>query len=318
MIPHQRQFLGAQREAAVWALGGAAGYAAAGAKPQLPQSSERLRHRLAQVQILERGEVAVDAAGGGVEPIPQRLEQRRVGEVEGVQQQLRALGGVVVQVRQVTVARHLGFRKMLGARRRPALQRSVAGNGEEELIVDGRQQDVSGQLHLQRGHLVGHLLAQIRQIEPFGDGLADLVNVRRQLLPVFTDAGVAGIVGGEFVQLHVEQASPLVDAVLDLGERLAADGGHQKGRRVHQVPGALGDAERRGHLRHAALVHAALGLAHPVEREPSHQAGHERERHRRAEAGVQLGGDPKARLRRLAEALPDGHRMASRNVSIGR
>ena len=146
----------------------------------------------------------------------------------------------------------------------------------------------------------------------------DGVDVVGQRLAAFANEVVPGILALQIAELVLEHAAPLVDARLGFGQRFGGAGGHQTRRRVDQTARALGDAERGRHLRHAAFVDAALRLAHAIEGEPRHQARHQRERHRRAEAGVQLRRDAEATARDLAQTFLQRHGTASRKVAMGR
>ena len=223
-----------------------------------------------------------------------------------------------MEVRQAAVVGHFRFGKVLAAPIRALVQGAVAGHGVEELIVNGGQQDVAGKLSLQQPHFVRYALPSRRQFEALRHGRLNGVDVVRQLLATFANDVVAGIFAVQLVQFLFEHAAALVDVGFDFGQRLGGIGGHETRRRVDQIAGALGDAERRRHLRHAALVDAALRLVHAVEREPRHQARHQRERHRRAEAGVQLRRDAEAAVRDCAQAFPQCHGTASRKVAMGR
>ena len=258
LIAHQRQLAAAQRETAVVA------------KAQLAQAREGRGDGLAHGDFRQGLEVAFDALHGGVEAVAERFQERRVREAEGVEQELRALGGVVVQVRKAAVVGHFRLRKVGGLRRRAPRQGAVAGDGVEELIVDGRQQDVARELGLQQPHLVRHALPSGRQPQPLRHGRLDGVDVVVQLLAAVLDAVVAGVFVAQGAQFLLELAAVRVDVRLGVGERFLGACRHQARGGVDQRAGALGDAEGGGHLRHAAFVHAPLRLAHAIEREPRH------------------------------------------------
>ena len=98
----------------------------------------------------------------------------------------------------------------------------------------------------------------------------------------------------QYGQLLLERRVGRADVDHDLAEIVLRRRGRQAGRGRDQRAAVLCHAERRRKLRHAAFVDGLLNLAHPVEQEPAHQAGRNRQDHGAADGEIELGGDPRA------------------------
>ena len=279
----QRQFLRSQGKAAVCG------------KAEVAQPGEHRRQSVRRRAVGQCREAPFRRADRGLEAVAQRFEQRRVGEVEGAAQHLRADRRIGEEAGQVPIARDFGFRKMLGARCRRRAKLPIAGDRVEQLIVDGRHQNVV-ELGLHGAEFRAHRSAAGRKREALRNGRLDGVDVGGQGGAAFADAAVPLVFAHERGKLALERLALGFDACRGGFERLRRLGSHDARRRRHQHPGALRDAERRGHLRHP-FVDAPLGVAHLVEGEPADQAGGHGEGGGRADASVELGGDARSARR---------------------
>ena len=109
------------------------------------QPGEDGRQFVVYGRAFQRRQVALNAADGRFEPLPQRFDERWVGKGEGVGQQLGGNVGVGLQFGQVAVAADFSFREVGLEVMRFLAQAAVPGNGVEKLVVNGRHQGIGDQ-----------------------------------------------------------------------------------------------------------------------------------------------------------------------------
>ena len=262
-------------------------------------------------------QVPVDTADRGFEALPQRLDQRGVGQGEGVGQELGCDVHVRLQLGETAVADELALGEMLLARRRGRREAAIPGQCEEELVVDsGGEGVVQTGSHLRKFQL--QRFPARGQFEHAGCLTLEGLDVRDDRVGTLADAqdslllAVALLQGGH---LLLERGVRLVDAEDHLVELFRTGRDGEVGSRGYQVAAVLGDAEGGRQFRHAALVDLALDGSHLVEREPADQTGGQGEEDRAAHRQIQLGRDPEAALEQALQLVD--HVSTSCSVSIG-
>ena len=281
------------------------------AEPQFDEPGEGRPQPVPQGTGPDRRQAAFDLADGGLETFTRRLQQGRVGDVEGAGEELDRDGRVGLEPGQVAVAGELRLRQVAVAGRRRCAERPVARHRVEQLIVDGRDQEVvEGFLQgrnfrqqcvpaLAQKEALGHRVFDRREIG--GQGAAAVADTREPLL--------VGVV--QVRHRGLEDLAVLGDLGGGLCEVRRCRGGRQARGGRDQRAAQLRHPEGRRHLRNAALVHPALEIAHPVEEEPADQGGDDGERDGAPQSQIELGGDAEA-------ALDQPFRPAAHGAATGR
>ena len=161
------EFPGAQAEYAV----------APGA--QRDQPAERGREPLAQRCRPELRQAPPDAARGRLEALPQRLQQRGIGNVQRRREKLRAGRGVGPEFGEMAIPVDLHLREMLLLRDRRFAELAISGHRVEQLIVDQWNQ-VADQPAAQRCQFLEPRLTLAGQVEAFRHRGFDHLDVGHQ------------------------------------------------------------------------------------------------------------------------------------------
>ena len=279
---------------------------------QRDQPAERPGEPRTEGVVAKPGQAPLDPPRGCLEALPQRFQQRGVGHVQRRRQKLGAGRGVGPQFCKMAVPGDRRLRKMLAGRRRRPAELAVAGHGVEQLIVDQRNQ-AADQPAAQRRHFPEPRLVPFGQFEASGHRGLDRLDIGHQGLTAPAQRfGARGIAfdAGQRLELRFEGPPVVGNAASDPGQLAGRGGGGQARRGGDQRAALLGDGERSGHFRYAALVHPALHVADAVEGNPADQAGHDRE-----EDGAP---DPEVELSRQASGKESHRAAGSRSVSTAR
>ena len=132
----ETEFLGTQIESTLFS------------QPQIQQLVENRGYPVPQRSLPESHKAAPDTVAGGLEALPNRLDQRDFRQIGDARQKLGRSGRMRLQFDHVAVAVELGFREVPCRGGRPLAKVPVAGQGVEVMVIDGRNQN-DGQFILQ-------------------------------------------------------------------------------------------------------------------------------------------------------------------------
>ena len=250
-----------------------------------------------------------------LEPLPQRLYQRRLGDGEGTCQHLRCYAEGSLQLCETPVFDDLITGEGLLRRNGRRIKAGVARHQVEELVIQCRDQD-SVQFVLNRRQVLPKNIAAGFQREDIRHLRFDRIDIGDQPVGLFTDAIEALLLAPlrlQRTQFFFECPVRPVDLSDHLREVVRLGGRQPRGRR-HQHAAGLCHVEGVSNLRQARIVHPALGLAYTGKREPAHKTGSQRERHRTRDHQLQLRGDTR-RYSEEPEWLNHGSTSCNAQVS---